>query len=111
MEKEKLNCWQFKACGREPGGKNAAELGVCPAAAEERADGIHHGDKGGRSCWAVTGSLCKIENPGTPANEFGDCQQCSFYNMVRQEEHVDFKVTTIILNEIRKRTARISAFS
>jgi hypothetical protein len=27
----KVNCWEFKKCGRESQGPNAAELGVCPA--------------------------------------------------------------------------------
>jgi len=27
----KLNCWEFKKCGRQPGGPKVAELGVCPA--------------------------------------------------------------------------------
>jgi len=28
--KECLNCWEFKKCGREPGGEKASELGICP---------------------------------------------------------------------------------
>jgi hypothetical protein len=103
MEEKKKNCWEFKECGREPGGRNVAALGVCAAATEERADGIHQGDNGGRACWAVTGSLCKIENSGITAREFSDCQQCTFYEMVRREEHPGFKVMTIVLNDIRKR--------
>lgn len=27
----KLNCWEFKKCGREPGGLKARERGACPA--------------------------------------------------------------------------------
>ena len=30
----RLNCWEVKKCGREPGGKSVATLGVCPAASE-----------------------------------------------------------------------------
>ncbi len=26
-----LNCWEFKGCGREEGGRNAHERGICPA--------------------------------------------------------------------------------
>ncbi|MGE5174112.1 MAG: two-CW domain-containing protein, partial [Betaproteobacteria bacterium] len=29
---EKLNCWEHKKCGRQPGGHKVAELGVCPSA-------------------------------------------------------------------------------
>ena len=35
----KLNCWQVKKCGREPGGAKVAEFGVCPAAAETALNG------------------------------------------------------------------------
>jgi hypothetical protein len=28
---KKLNCWEVKKCGREPGGVKVKELGVCPA--------------------------------------------------------------------------------
>ncbi len=32
----KLNCWDFKKCGRQSGGEKAHELGVCPASTEKR---------------------------------------------------------------------------
>ncbi|GBD98556.1 hypothetical protein BMS3Abin07_00576 [bacterium BMS3Abin07] len=54
----KRNCWEFKGCGREPGGKNAEGLGVCPAATYERLDGIHRGKNGGRVCWIIAGTMC-----------------------------------------------------
>jgi len=28
---KKYNCWEFKKCGREPGGEKADRLGICPA--------------------------------------------------------------------------------
>lgn len=34
------NCWEFKKCGREPGGAKASELGVCPAATDASSDGL-----------------------------------------------------------------------
>ena len=40
----KVNCWQFKECGRQPSGEKADELGVCPAAIEGAADGINSED-------------------------------------------------------------------
>ena len=47
------NCWEFKKCGREPGGSKVSELGECPAATEIRLDGQNHGTKGGRMCWIM----------------------------------------------------------
>ncbi len=29
-----MKCWEIEECGREPGGKNAIKLGVCPVAVE-----------------------------------------------------------------------------
>jgi hypothetical protein len=45
----RTNCWQFKNCGREPGGKKASELGICPAASETRLNTINSGKNGGRA--------------------------------------------------------------
>jgi len=103
-----MNCWEFKHCGREPNGTKVAELGVCPAATEKRADGIHNGKNGGRACWVVTGSLHKIEHPELPARSFDECQACDFYTLVRKEEHAHFQVSTLILNTIRKSRVKSS---
>lgn len=102
-EKKKLNCWEFKKCGREPGGAKVAELGVCPVATEQGADGVHGGAKGGRCCWVVAGSLCKGERQGNYVEKFGDCHKCDFYEAVRREEMPHFKLGITILNEIKQR--------
>ena len=41
MTPRKLNCWEYMNCQREPGGKNAAELGECVAAIDSSFDGIN----------------------------------------------------------------------
>jgi hypothetical protein len=102
-EKKKLNCWDVKKCGRQPGGDRVAELGVCPVATDDRADGIHGGENGGRCCWAISGSLCKGERQGTYTEKFGDCHTCDFYEMVRREEQPGFKIGITILKEIKKK--------
>ncbi len=43
----KLNCWEFKKCGREPGG---AKIEECLAAKDSEIDGTNSGKKGGRVC-------------------------------------------------------------
>ena len=73
MDDVKLNCWEFKRCGREPGGMNSRELGVCPAASETRVDGANGGHNGGRACWAVAGTLCGGKVQGTYAMKMGTC--------------------------------------
>ena len=54
----KQNCWEYKKCGRQPGGSKVAELGICPVAVENRTDAVNGGKNAGRACWAVTGSFC-----------------------------------------------------
>ena len=94
----KLNCWEFKKCGKEPGGKNNGPQGTCPAATDQRLDGIHDGKNAGRACWALSGTLCQGDSPGDFAQKFKDCHECDFFKTVVKEEGVDF-VFTIKLHE------------
>jgi hypothetical protein len=93
----KRNCWEFKGCGREPGGKYAKDLGVCPAAQEKRLEGIHGGEKAGRACWVVAGTFCGGEVQGTFAKKLQDCQKCDFYELVKKEEGVTLQETSVLL--------------
>jgi len=82
----KLNCWQVMLCGREPGGKNAAAHGVCPAAADRSWDGINSGVCGGRICWAVSGTFCDGCVQESYVEKRPSCLDCDFYQMVLDEE-------------------------
>ncbi|MEA4925909.1 MAG: hypothetical protein VB084_11425 [Syntrophomonadaceae bacterium] len=79
------NCWEFKRCGREIGGHNTEELGVCPVAQCIQFDGANDGHNAGRLCWAILGTLCD----GAVQNEFEDklkkCLRCDFYIMTFTE--------------------------
>ncbi|OGP84390.1 MAG: hypothetical protein A2Z08_07535 [Deltaproteobacteria bacterium RBG_16_54_11] len=86
----KVNCWEFKKCGREPGGAKIDELGVCTAATMTRANGEHGGKNAGRVCWAIVGTLCGGAVQGTFAKLNG-CIACDFYQLVRKEEGQDFQ--------------------
>lgn len=94
------NCWEFKKCGREPGGSKSAELGVCPAATDKRLDKIHNGKNSGRACWMVTGTLCKGEIQGVYAKKFGNCMNCDFYKIVKEEEYPNFTMSNILLKKL-----------
>lgn len=83
-----INCWEFKRCGREPGGANALELGVCPAATDASSHGLNRGRNGGRICWAVTGTLCGGQVQGTYAQKRASCITCDFLLKVQGEEGV-----------------------
>ena len=56
----KINCWEFKGCGKEPRGNNVSSLGVCPASVEIRANGIHGGINSGRCCWSTATKAVKF---------------------------------------------------
>jgi hypothetical protein len=97
----KKNCWEVKGCGREPGGKKAKELGVCPATTEEGLSGVHGGKNAGRACWVVAGTFCKGEVQGTFAQKYRDCTLCDFFRQVRQEEGSDFETALVLLKRIK----------
>ncbi len=82
----RLNCWEFKKCGRQPGGHKAAELGICPTTVNRDLDGAHGGKSAGRACWVVAGSLCGGKIQGTYAQKLQNCWRCEFMNLVKKEE-------------------------
>lgn len=92
-----LNCWEAKACGREPGGSRVKELGVCPAATCKPATGINGGTYGGRACWAIGGTLCGGKVQGSFARKMVNCMECDFYKDVRSEEGARFRSSGEIL--------------
>ena len=93
----KQNCWEFKKCGRELGGLKAKELGVCPASTQTKAHGMNSGKNGGRTCWALTGTLCGGKAQGSFAEKVGNCMACEFYKLVSEEEGANYKTTKEIL--------------
>lgn len=83
---EAMNCWEYKSCGRQPGGSHVHDLGECPAATFAKADGVNRGFHAGRVCWAVAGTLCGGEVQGTMASKLGNCLRCDFYKQVAETE-------------------------
>ncbi|MDU9049420.1 MAG: hypothetical protein Q3M30_11245 [Candidatus Electrothrix sp. Rat3] len=69
-------------CGRELRGKNVDLFGVCPAATDDRANGIHNGKNGGRCCWVVISAYYVKDAPGCCASGYNKCVECDFYRMV-----------------------------
>jgi hypothetical protein len=99
----KINCWEFMKCGREPGGENAEELGICPAAVYDKLDCIHGGKNAGRVCWIVAGTMCAGEVVGSFAKKYNDCRECKFYQMVKEEEDTNFLITVELINWFAKK--------
>jgi class 3 adenylate cyclase/CRP-like cAMP-binding protein len=86
MSHKRENCWEYLKCGREPGGKNEKEFGLCPAATDTSFDGINSGKNAGRICWAVAGTCREGEVYGTYAQKRPSCVGCEFYRLVQEEE-------------------------
>ena len=80
------NCWDFKKCGRQPGGNRVPDLGVCPASIDFKANGLNGGSNGGRICWALTGTLCGGKVQGTFVEKLTNCKDCEFYQLVQSEQ-------------------------
>ncbi|OGW28973.1 MAG: hypothetical protein A2X56_04450 [Nitrospirae bacterium GWC2_57_13] len=83
----RVNCWEFKQCGRQPGGEKVEELGVCPVTEARKLHGVHGGVNAGRACWIVAGTMCGGKVAGTFAQELGNCWKCDFYSSVRSREN------------------------
>jgi hypothetical protein len=98
----KNNCWEIMGCERGPGGRNAAELGVCTAATEKKMDGVHGGKNGGRSCWVLAGTLCGGTTQGAFVHKFYSCEKCDFYKEVRHEEGEQFLYSPDLLAHLRR---------
>lgn len=94
----KHNCWEYKKCGRQPGGHKVPELGVCPVTTNQELNGAHGGTGAGRACWAVAGSLCGGNVQGTYAQKLSACWRCDFMNIVKKDEEptpVGFSTTRL----------------
>ena len=63
-----MNCWEFKKCGRETGGVNAKQFGVCPAYPNS-----------GKTCARVAGTLCEGKVQGAFTSKLASCMKCDFY--------------------------------
>jgi hypothetical protein len=100
----KKNCWEVKKCGRENGGSKTGELGVCPASEDKRLDGVHDGKNSGRGCWMVAGTHCGGEVQGMFAQKIKNCMDCDFYNVVREEERGNFKMSAVLLKMMDEAT-------
>ena len=98
----KLNCWEYLKCDMQPGGEKAKIHGACPAAADERVDGLNGGINAGRACWAIAGTYCGGSPKGIYALKLKDCMKCEFHELVIQEEKKDFKKVSAIFKKIKE---------
>lgn len=97
MRMKKINCWEFKKCGRELGGMNSLIMQVCPAATDVLLDGVHGGSNAGRACWIIAGTLSGDQSHCGFANTFASCGCCDFYEFVKNEEGENLQMTHSLL--------------
>lgn len=90
MGPKRLNCWEYKMCGREPGGLRAHRLGPCTAAKETSLNGVNGGDNAGRACWVIPGTLCGGSPCGSSDEKYDHCRTCDFFARVEREEGADY---------------------
>lgn len=103
---KKINCWEFKKCGREKGGVNTAELGVCPASIETALHGVHDGENSGRACWVMEGTLCAASVQGSFLEKFKKCITCDFFHLIESQEGRDLKNAKDLLRIIEGKAAQ-----
>ncbi len=96
---KKLNCWEYKQCGREPGGARK-DLGVCPASVDPRLHGVHGGRLAGRACWVIAGTKCGGIEQGTFAHKYQNCEKCDFYKLVKTEEAFQYTLSINLLAKL-----------
>ena len=90
------NCWEFLKCGREPGGSNVSDRGVCPAATFEAVDGFLGGKNGGMACAYIAGTFCCENLPGTEPAKEKNCAGCRFYDQLKYAYGRDFSVSAFL---------------
>ena len=102
MTPKKENCWEYKKCGRAPGGDRVNELGICPVTKDSRLDKVHGGVNAGRSCWVLVGTFCEGKVQGTFAQKYETCMNCDFYKKVLVEEGNKFELTVELIKRLKK---------
>jgi hypothetical protein len=85
----RLNCWEFRNCGREHGGLMVDVLGECPVANAMKFDGHNGGVAAGRACWIIPNSGCRSSMNNI--NSSRNCHECEFYRRVISEEKEDIQ--------------------
>ncbi|MGW8272094.1 MAG: two-CW domain-containing protein [Thermodesulfovibrionales bacterium] len=89
-KKSKRNCWEFWNCGLQKSRAGRPDRRKCPAAIEQRLNGVHGGKNAGRSCWEVSGTLCDGGMSGGYPEKRKICMSCDFYRSVRTSEEPFF---------------------
>ncbi|MDX1797850.1 MAG: hypothetical protein R3255_04300 [Candidatus Lokiarchaeia archaeon] len=77
-------------CNWQPADKD--KIGVCPVIVNNKYNGVNMGKNAGRACWMIAGTLCGGKVQGSYAQKYKNCITCEFYNLVKKEEGLNFKM-------------------
>jgi len=93
----KINCWDYKNCGRTIKDRNAKAPAICPAFSHTALNGINGGKNGGRSCWLIPGTLCGRRIQRSCVTKSLACSLCDFKRFVLREGNPDCMVSDAFL--------------
>ena len=96
----KKNCWDFKNCGRQPGGIHSKEKGECVTASMSIYDGVNGGINGGRVCWMIAGISCEDQIQETFLHKLESCAKCDFHEAIKAEEGPNLNLPLEIIENI-----------
>lgn len=82
----KLNCWEFMKCGKEPVRDNGGKFETCPIASETLANGLNGGVNGGRICWVIAEVCCEHKVDPHNLQWKYSCFSCEFRFKVMTDE-------------------------
>lgn len=105
-----MNCWEYRDCGRELGGRRAEELGVCPAALFQAADGYLGGTNGGRACAFITGTCCDDQRQGSYRDKSKLCWDCAFFHRLRERHGAAFSMPAFALHLAGRDAGALTVF-
>jgi chemotaxis protein histidine kinase CheA len=89
-----LNCWEYMKCGKEK---------ECPAGIHDAFEGMNSGNRGGRICWVITGTMCGNSTQGNCHQKFNElCKDCEFRLLVKRQEGKNLASTVSIYHTLRK---------
>jgi hypothetical protein len=89
----KINCWEFMGCSRLQMSRNVLPFRrsvVCPAALEDKFNGLYGGKNAGRACWMVSNTQCNGTVQKTFEQKYNTCLSCDFYRLAMEEEKDNF---------------------
>jgi hypothetical protein len=101
---KKQNCWEFWRCAEKADSSLFEGPDGCPVMTAEDADGINGGYNGGRSCWAIVGTLSPNVTKRHHAGKTSSCLQCAFYQAIQTEEGDGFFAGSELALHLLERT-------